>query len=209
MSLIIGGGGLSSSSLYSLPSWQSSSSSDAANDLSTGLPSGMPDWSDTTSSAGDVISVFSDSISDFADSLSTVTTNELSGMVNNAADAAAKRLGISLPSSSSSSTSSSSSRSSSTSSTSKTTSSSGQNIAATDIDGFLAKLDGNAPAATSSSSTPFNFESFLNNLNNIASGVSTSNAPTTPTGKNFSIDSYLQTLDSIAAKPKPTVNVTT
>jgi hypothetical protein len=74
----------------------------------------------------------------------------------------------------------------------------------------LAALDGNPQsAATSSTSTPFNLTSFLNNLGNIASGVSTSNAPSAPTGKNFSIDSYLQTLDSISAKPKPTVNVTT
>ena len=207
MSIISGGGGLASSSLFSVPSWQTSTPSfgDTTSDVSTGLPSGMPDWSSTTSTA-DLNDFFSNAVSDFASTWNSATTSELSGLVNNAAAAAAKRLGVTLPSSSSSS-----STNSSTASTSKTSSSSGQNIASKNIDGVLAALDGHPQTAStgSSSSTPFNFQSFLNNLNNIASGVSTSNVPATPTGKNFSIDSYLATLDSIAAKPKPTVNVTT
>jgi hypothetical protein len=207
MSIISGGGGLSSSSLFSTPSWQSSTPSFGGTtaDLSTGLPSGMPDWSDTTSaSTSDAINFFSDAISNFASTWSTATTSELSGAVNNAADAAAKRLGVNLPSSSSSSTTKS------PSSSSKSSSATGQNLAFKNIDGVLAALDGH-PQSTGTTSTakPFNFQSFLNNLDNIASGVSTSNAPATPTGKNFSIDSYLATLDKIIPHAPPTVNVTT
>jgi hypothetical protein len=207
---IIGGGGLSPSSLFSMPSWQSSSADVSQGfssaDVSSGLPGGMPDWSSTTA-AQDLSDFFSDAVAGISSTFSSATTNELNGLVNNAADAAAKRLGIKLPSSSSSSSSSSSPTSKTSTSSS---SSSGQSLASKNIDGLLATLDGNAPAASTSSGTvpKFNLSTFLTGLDQITSGTATSNVPATPSGKNFSIDSYLATLDQITRRPPPAVNVT-
>src|SRR5580658_8646525 len=105
---IIGGGGLSATSLFNVPSFASTSSDlnqgISSSDLTGALPS-MPDWS-TTTAAEDLSDFFSDAVSDFTNVFSSSASNQLNGLVNNAADAAAKRLGITLPSSSSSSSSS-------------------------------------------------------------------------------------------------------
>jgi hypothetical protein len=169
-------------------------------------PSGI-DWSDGVSSLQDLNDFFSGAVSGFTSTLSTATTNELNGLVNNAADAAAKRLGISIPSSSSSSSNSATTKTTKTS----TTSSSGQNISSRNIDQLLATLDGNPPAASTSSTSTganFNLNSFLGGLDRITAGSAAGKA-TTPTGKNFSIDSYLQTLDAITPHAPSLVNVTT
>jgi hypothetical protein len=168
-------------------------------------PSGI-DWSNGSSPLQDLNDYYSDAVSGISSTLSTATTNQLNGLVNNAADAAAKRLGVPIAGSSSSSASSSSNSSSKT-----TTSSGGQNIASRNIDQLLATLDGNPPAAsTSSTSTGANFDlnSFLGGLDRITAGSADGKA-TTPTGKNFSIDSYLQTLDAITPHAPSLVNVTT
>jgi len=125
--------------------------------------------------------------------------------VNNTADAAAKRLGIALPSSSSSSSSSKNA-----SKTTTTASSGGQNPASKNIDQLLASLDGHppAPAASTSTGTPFNLNSYLGSLDRITAGSAVGKS-NTPTGKNFSIDSYLQTLDAITPHSPSLVNLTT
>jgi hypothetical protein len=169
-------------------------------------PSGI-DWSPASSPLQDLNDYFSSATSGLRDTLSSATTNQLNGLVNNAADAAAKRLGIPLKSSSTSSTSSSSK---SASKTTTTTSSGGQNVASKNIDQLLARLDGNPPAAstsTASTGAKFNLDSYLGGLDRIAAGKAVGKS-TTPTGRNFSIDSYLQTLDAITPR-SPLVNVTT
>src|SRR5262249_44553475 len=145
----------------------------------------MPDWSSGTDNS--LGSLYSDADSSLADAFSTAAGNQLDGTVNLASDAAAKRLGITLPSSSSSSTSSTtSSPSSSTSTASSTTSSSGgPTNAYTNIDQFLASLDGNpAVPAVSSSSASGNFDlnSYLSSLDQItAANPLTPKVPQVPT----------------------------
>jgi len=170
-------------------------------------PSGI-DWSNGASPVQDLNDFFDTATSGFRDTLSSATTNQLNGLVNNAADAAAKRLGVNIPSSSSSSSSSSSKSASKTS----TTTSSGPNIASRNIDQLLASLDGHPPApaaSTSKTGTKFNLNSFLGGLDKITAGSALSKVPATPTGKNFSINSYLSTLDQITSRPAPIVNLTT
>jgi hypothetical protein len=167
-------------------------------------PSGI-DWSNGSSPLQDLNDYFDTATSGIRDTLSSATTNQLNGLVNNAADAAAKRLGVPIAGSSSSSSSSAKSSSKTT-----TTSSGGQNIASQNIDQLLARLDGNPPAAATStaSTTPFDLNSYLGGLDRIAAGKAVGKS-TTPTGKNFSIDSYLQTLDAITPHSPSVVNVTT
>jgi hypothetical protein len=168
-------------------------------------PSGI-DWSNGSSPLQDLNDYFDGATSGIRDTLSSSVTNQLNGLVNNAADAAAKRLGVALPSSSSSSSNSASSSKATT-----TTSSGGQNIASKNIDQLLATLDGNPPApstSTTSAGVPFNLNSYLGGLDRIAAGNAVGKA-TTPTGKNFSIDSYLQTLDAITPRSPSLLNLTT
>ena len=169
-------------------------------------PSGI-DWSNGSSPLQDLNDYFDTATSGIRDTLSSTTTNQLNGLVNIAADAAATRLGVPIASSSSSSSSSSQS----SSKTTTKTLSGGQNIASKNIDQLLASLDGNPPAAptsTASTGTPFNLDSYLGGLDRIAAGKAVGKS-TTPTGKNFSIDSYLQTLDAITPHSPSVVNVTT
>jgi hypothetical protein len=155
----------------------------------------------------DLSDFYSDSAADLTSAFSTAASNQLSGFVNLAADAAAKRLGITLPSSSGSS----SSASGTSASTAKpaTPSTSGPTSAYTNIDQLLARLDGNpgVPAASASTTTPFSLNTFLTSLDHITAGSNIS-APTAPTGANFSIASYLATLDKITSRPAPIVNTT-
>jgi hypothetical protein len=170
-------------------------------------PSGI-DWSNGSSPLQDLNDYFDTATSGIRDTLSSATTNQLNGLVNNAADAAAKRLGVPISSSSNSSASSSSQ---SASKTTTKTSTGGQNIASANIDQLLARLDGNPPAAATSaaqSGTSFNLDSYLGGLDKIAAGKAVGKS-TTPTGKNFSIDSYLQTIDAITPHSPSIVNVTT
>ena len=92
-------------------------------------------------------------------------------------------------------------------------SSGGPTNAYTNIDQFLASLDGNpAVPAVSSSSASGNFDlnSYLSSLDQItAANPLTPKVPQGPTGSNFSVDSYLATLDSIIPPPPPLVDVTT
>jgi hypothetical protein len=65
------------------------------------------------------------------------------------------------------------------------------------------------PVTTSSQTGNFDLNASLRNLDQIASGVNGLKAPQAPTGKNFSISSYLMVLDSIQPPPPALVNVTT
>jgi len=166
-------------------------------------PSGI-DWSNGSSPLQDLNDFFDTATSGFRDTLSSATTNQLNGLVNNSANAAAKRLGIALPSSSSSSSSSKSA-----SKTTKTTSG-GQNVASKNIDQRLASLDGHRPAASTSAAgtgAKFNLNAYLGGLDRITAGSAVGKA-TTPTGKNFSIDSYLQTFDAITPHSPSLLNLT-
>ena len=172
----------------------------------------MPDWSSGTDNS--LGSFYADSNSSLADAFSTAAGNQLDGTVNLVSDAAAKRLGITLPSSSTSTTSSTASSPSSTppSTSSPPPPSGGPSSAYTNIDQFLASLDGNpaVPAAsTSSASGNFDINSYLSSLDQItATNPFTAKVPQNPTGANFSVDSYLATLDSIIPPPPQLVNVT-
>jgi hypothetical protein len=168
----------------------------------------MPSWSASDLTATqDLADLYANSASDLTSAFSAVATNQLNGVVNLAADAAAKRLGVNLPSSSGSSTSSSSSATSSAK-TSTATANGAATSAYTNIDQFLARLDGNPGIApVSTSSAPFSLDNFLGGLDRIAAGQNAS-APAAPSGKNFSIDSYLSSLDKITARPLQIVNVT-
>jgi hypothetical protein len=167
----------------------------------------MPSWSpaDLTASQ-DVSDLFADSATDLITAFSTAASNQLSGTVNLTAAAAAKRLGITLPSSSSSTTPNPAATATKTTSTAPAPTSS-----FTNIDQLLAQLDGNPfippPSTSSGTTTPFRMESFLGSLDNITSGQSAS-APTTPTGASFSVASYLKSLDAITQRPLTIVNVT-
>jgi hypothetical protein len=164
-----------------------------------------PSWSpaDLTPSQ-DVSNLFADSASDLITAFNTAASNQLTGTVNLTAAAAAKRLGIKLPSAAPA-TNPAATATKTTASAPKQTSS------FTNIDQMLARLDGNPfipPPSTSSGTTaPFRLESFLGGLDSITSGQSAS-APTTPTGKSFSVASYLRSLDAITQRPLTTVNVT-
>jgi hypothetical protein len=171
----------------------------------------MPNWSASNLTATqDLADFYANAASDLTSGFSSAATNQLNGIVNLAADAAAKRLGVKLNSSSSSSSASaSSSGKASTGKASTATANSAPTSAYTNIDQFLARLDGNPGLSPVSSSTsaPFSLDNFLGGLDKIAAGQNAS-APVTPSGKNFSIDSYLASLDKITARPLPIVNVT-
>jgi hypothetical protein len=164
----------------------------------------MPDWqAGQDNSLG---SFYSDANSSIASAVSSAASSMVDGTVNLVAQAAAKRIGVTLPGSTTSSTSS-------TAKTTSTSSSSGGPTSAhTNIDQFLASLNGNQyipPVTTSSQSGNFDLNASLRNLDQITSGVSGLKAPKAPTGKNFSISSYLMVLDSIQPPPPALVNVTT
>ena len=171
----------------------------------------MPDWSSGQTASQDLSSYYADTTSNLTDVFSSTASDALTGQVNLAAQAAAKRLGVTLPSSSGSTTSPSASAASATKTT--TTPSGGATSAHTNIDMFLASLDGNPPVPAASTSGPngkFDLNSYLGSLDKITStSAATPAAPTIPTGKNFSISSYLATIDSITSRPPPVVNVTT
>ena len=156
----------------------------------------------------DLSDYFTDTVADLTSAFSTAASNEVDGLVNLAADAAAKRLGVPLPSSSSTTSSGTNPAATAT----KTTSSAPTPTSSfTNIDQLLAQLDGNAfippPSTSSGTTTPFRLESFLGGLDNITSGQSAS-APTTPSGASFSVASYLKSLDAITQRPLTVVNVT-
>jgi hypothetical protein len=179
--------------------------------IGTGSWYSVPDWSSGQTASQDLSGFYADTVSDLTSAFATAASNQLSGTVNLAADAAAKRLGVKLPSSSTSTTPSASAKTS-TSASATLSSSSGATSAYTNIDQFLATLDGNPPvpaASTSGTNGKFDLNSFLNSLDTItATSTSTPAAPQIPTGKNFSINSYLMTLDSIKPPLPPIVNVT-
>jgi hypothetical protein len=164
----------------------------------------MPSWSPADLSPSQSLSdLFTDSATDLITAFNTAASNQLSGTVNLSAAAAAKRLGIKLPSAAPA-TNPAATATKTTTSTPKQTSS------FTNIDQMLARLDGNPfipPPRSSSGTTPFRIESFLSSLDNITSGQSAS-APRAPTGANFSVASYLRSLDAITQRPLTTVNVT-
>jgi hypothetical protein len=166
----------------------------------------MPSWSPADlSPSQDVSDLFADSASDLITAFSTAASNQLSGTVNLAAAAAAKRLGVTLPSSSSTTAANPAATATKT-----TTSAPTQTSSFTNIDQVLARLDGNPfipPPSTSGTTTPFRLESFLGGLDNITSGQSAS-ASTTPSGASFSVASYLKSLDAITQRPLTIVNVT-
>jgi hypothetical protein len=167
----------------------------------------MPSWSSADLSPSQNLSdLFTDSTADLITAFNTAASNQLSGTVNLTAAAAAKRLGVTLPSSSSTTAANPAATATKT-----TTSAPTQTSSFTNIDQVLARLDGNPfippPSTSSGTTTPFRLESFLGSLDNITSGQSAS-APTVPTGTSFSVESYLRSLDSITRRPLTTVNVT-
>jgi len=178
--------------------------------VGTGSWYSMPDWGSGQTASQDLSSYYADTATTLTTMFNSTASNALTGQVNLAAQAAAKRLGLKLPSSSSSTSASASAASAKK--TSSTSSSGGPTSAHTNIDQFLARLDGNpsVPAASSSGQNgKFDFNGFLSGLDKITSSSATTPAvPTIPTGKNFSVASYLATLDNITSRPPPVVNVT-
>jgi hypothetical protein len=163
-----------------------------------------PSWSpaDLTASQ-DVSDLFANSATDLITAFNTAASNQLSGTVNLTAAAAAKRLGIKLPSAAPATNPAATAGKT-------TTTASAQTSSFSNIDQLLARLDGNPfipPPSTSGTPTPFRLENFLGGLDNITSGQSTS-ASMTPSGANFSVASYLKSLDAITQRPLTIVNVT-
>jgi hypothetical protein len=172
----------------------------------------------TNSLAGSIIagttvnsasSIFDNAATILTGNLSSALSNQLNGMVNLAADAAATRLGINL-------NPASGSTKSGTAAASSPAPTSGPTAASTNIDHFLATLDGNAnvipvppPSASggNSSTSTSPVETLLSKLDGITTGQTA--APLAGTSATqFDLNHYLATLDSIQPPPPALVNVT-
>ena len=181
--------------------------------VGTGSWYSMPSWGSDQTPMQDLTGLYADSNTSLITAFNSTANDALSGQVNLAAQAAAKRLGVTLPSSSGSTSSSASAASAKK--TTSTSSSGGATSAHTNIDQFLASLDGNPPvpaASASGTNGKFDLNTFLTGLDKIsmqnASSPTTPAVPQIPSGKNFSVASYLKTLDSITTRPLSVVNVT-
>jgi hypothetical protein len=155
------------------------------------------------SKRSDLSDFYSDSAANLNYAFGVVASNHLSNTVDLAAQMAAKRLGVKLPGSTGTTATAAAPK--------KVAAKTGATSAHTNIDQFLASLDGVPKAPVTSASgaagSSFNLDSYLSHLDAIASG-SKFNTPPPPSGKNFSIDSYMASLDRIAARPIPVVSTT-
>jgi hypothetical protein len=168
----------------------------------------------------DVYQTFSDAESTFADAFGGALTDQSTGLVNLAADAAAARLGVKLNTSSSSGTASGSSTASTAGATKATSPSGAAASPLLGYESFLAAVDqaalpplpaAAAPAATAATGVQ-GYDSFLASLDQIgipALAPANTAAANTPSGA-FNLDNYLANLDMIATTPAamPVTDVT-